>query len=82
MSTILEEIKRTGFYCNSPEKWNENQRQELESLYDSKQIQTIKDCGIKFFNEEYFYVLFGNIDNVRVVEIGNGISKLEKSTTT
>ncbi|EKD22562.1 MAG: hypothetical protein ACD_84C00045G0004 [uncultured bacterium] len=67
---IPSEIKKKGFIF-SYELTGEDEK-KLEICKNKGYVESIGETGIKFFNEDYFYILKGNPHNVRVHTVKNG----------
>lgn len=71
MNKILKEIEEKGYYLYSPEKWSEENSKIIENLLKDDLISSLKDENIEFINEDYYYILKGNKQNIKVVTKDN-----------
>jgi len=76
---ILETISTEGYYWSTPEKWDLDE-EAIKQLISENKIESGRSANIRFMNEDYFYVLKGNQNNVFVKDDGKGLSWLEKGS--
>lgn len=63
---LLDQIRAKGWICDNnlhPEDEIELRKLEFEGV-----IESLRSAGIEFMNEDYFFILKGNPDNVHVFQ--------------
>lgn len=60
--SLLNQIKTKGWICDY--NLHPSDEEELLNLVHMGRIESLKSAGIEFMNEEYFFILKGNPDNV------------------
>lgn len=57
--TILQEINEYGYFLLKPKKFQEF-GETIDQMVADGIIESIRSAGIKFINEDYFFILKGN----------------------